>query len=44
MKRGSVVEMPDVSSDMEVGLVESGTSSTFSVSGSIFCSVMNSIG
>lgn len=44
MKRGSVVEMPEVSSDIEVGVVESGTSSTFSVSGLIFCSVTNRVG
>lgn len=39
MKRGSVVEIPEVSSDIEAGVVESGKSSTFSVSGLIFCGV-----
>lgn len=42
MNRGSEVEMSEVSSDMEVGADESGTSSTFSVSGLIFCNGTNS--
>jgi hypothetical protein len=36
VKRGSVVEMPETSSDMEDGEGDSGTSSTFSVAELIF--------